>query len=114
LSNSGVVSGTYGSNLSVPVITVDAKGRITTLTTNTISPSLQEEAVEYSVLTDGETTFELSHTPSSTTLVRMYINGVLISQAASTRLGTMMTYNSTNNGEYNLTSGDRIQFYYYF
>jgi hypothetical protein len=114
LSNSGVVSGTYGSNLSVPVITVDAKGRITTLTTNTISPSLQEEAVEYSVLTDGETTFELSHTPSSTTLVRMYINGVLISQAASTRLGTIMTYNSTNNGGYNLTSGDRIQFYYYF
>jgi hypothetical protein len=114
LSNSGVVSGTYGSNLSIPVITVDAKGRITTLTTNTISPSLQEEAVEYSVQADGETSFDLSHTPSSTTLVRMYINGVLISQAASIINNFTMTYDPNNNGGYNLTVGDRIQFYYYF
>lgn len=114
LSNSGVVSGTYGSNLSIPVITVDAKGRITTLTTNTISPSLQEEAVEYSVQADGETSFDLSHTPSSTTLVRMYINGVLISQAASIINNFTITYDPNNNGGYNLTVGDRIQFYYYF
>ena len=114
LSNSGVVSGTYGSNLSIPVITVDAKGRITTLTTNTISPSLQEEAVEYSVQNDGETSFELSHTPSQTTLVRMYINGVLISQAASILSNSTMMYEANNNGGYILTTGDRIQFYYYF
>jgi hypothetical protein len=114
LSASGVTAGTYGSNLSIPVITVDAKGRITTLTTNTISPALQEESVEYSVLVDGENTFELSHTPSSTTLVRMYINGVLISQAASSRLDATMTYDPSLNGNYNLTTGDRIQFYYYF
>ena len=114
LSNSGVVSGTYGSNLSIPVITVDAKGRITTLTTNTISPSLQEEAVEYSVQIDGETSFDLSHTPSQTTLVRMYINGVLISQAACTINNFSMTYYPANNGGYILTTGDRIQFYYYF
>ena len=114
LSNSGVVSGTYGSNLSIPVITVDAKGRITTLTTNTISPSLQEEAVEYSVQIDGETSFDLSNTPSSTTLVRMYINGVLISQAASTLNNSTVTYDPNNNGGYTLTVGDRIQFYYYF
>jgi hypothetical protein len=114
LSASGVTAGTYGSNLSIPVITVDAKGRITTLTTNTISPALQEESVEYSVLVDGETTFDLYHTPSSTTLVRMYINGVLISQAASSRLVATMTYDPSLNGNYHLTSGDRIQFYYYF
>jgi hypothetical protein len=114
LSNSGVVSGTYGSNLSIPVITVDAKGRITTLTTNTISPSLQEEAVEYSVQVDGETSFDLSHTPSPTTLVRMYINGVLISQAASLLNNFTMTYDASYNGGYVLTAGDRIQFYYYF
>jgi hypothetical protein len=114
LSNSGVVSGTYGSNLSIPVITVDAKGRITTLTTNTISPSLQEEAVEYSVQIDGETSFDLSHTPSATTLVRMYINGVLISQAANILSNSTVTYDPNNNGGYTLTSGDRVQFYYYF
>jgi uncharacterized Zn-binding protein involved in type VI secretion len=114
LSASGVTEGTYGSNLSIPVITVDAKGRITTLTTNTISPALQEESVEYSVQVDGETTFDLSHTPSQTTLVRMYINGVLISQSASSLNNTTMTYNPASNGNYNLTTGDRIQFYYYF
>ena len=114
LSDTGVEPGIYGNNLEIPVITVDSKGRITTLGTSTISPSLQEESVEYSVVVDGQNTFELSHTPSSTTLVRMYINGVLISQAASTRLDATMTYDSTLNGNYNLTVGDRIQFYYYF
>jgi hypothetical protein len=114
LSDTGVTAGTYGSNLSIPVITVDTKGRITTLTTNTISPALQEESVEYSVQADGETTFDLSHTPSQTTLVRMYINGVLISQSASTLSNTTVTYDPALNGNYNLTTGDRIQFYYYF
>ena len=47
LSSSGVTAGTYGNNLAIPVITVDSKGRITTLTTNLLSPSLQEESVEY-------------------------------------------------------------------
>lgn len=33
LKNSGVVAGTYGSGLQIPVITVDSKGRITSATT---------------------------------------------------------------------------------
>jgi len=37
LSNTGVTANTYGSSMSVPVITVDAKGRITGLTTTVIS-----------------------------------------------------------------------------
>jgi hypothetical protein len=75
---------------------------------------LQEEAVEYSVQIDGETSFDLSHTPSATTLVRMYINGVLISQAANILSNSTVTYDPNNNGGYTLTSGDRVQFYYYF
>jgi hypothetical protein len=114
LSNSGVTAGVYGSNLEIPIITVDGKGRITTLTTNTISATLHEESVEYTVQVDGETSFELSHVPAQTTLVRMYINGVLISQSASSLNNTTMTYFSIFNGDYNLTEGDRIQFYYYF
>ena len=39
LSNSGVSSGSYGSSSLVPVITVDAKGRITSLTTTTVDAS---------------------------------------------------------------------------
>ena len=114
LSASGVTPGTYGNNLAIPVITVDGKGRITTLTTNLLSPSLQEESVEYSSVIDGQTIFSLSHIPSSSTLVRMYINGVLISQSANTKSGTTVTYIPANNGDYSLIAGDRIQFYYYY
>jgi hypothetical protein len=40
LANSGVTAGTYGSSTSVPVVTVDAKGRVTGVTTSAISGSL--------------------------------------------------------------------------
>jgi len=37
LANSGVTAGSYGSNSAVPVITVDAKGRVTSLSTSEIA-----------------------------------------------------------------------------
>ena len=37
LANSGVTANTYGSSTSIPVITVDAKGRITSATTSAIT-----------------------------------------------------------------------------
>lgn len=40
LANSGVAAATYGSASAVPVITVDAKGRVTNVTTASISGSL--------------------------------------------------------------------------
>ena len=39
LTNTGVISGTYGSSTAVPQITVDSKGRITTITTTAITAS---------------------------------------------------------------------------
>jgi hypothetical protein len=38
LINSGVSSGTYGSGLAIPIISVDEKGRITSASTSAISP----------------------------------------------------------------------------
>ena len=40
LANSGVTAGSYGSSTAVPVITVDAKGRVTSVTTSSISTTL--------------------------------------------------------------------------
>lgn len=37
LENSGVTAGSYGSGSAVPVVTVDAKGRITSITTNAVA-----------------------------------------------------------------------------
>lgn len=39
LENSGVTAGTYGSSSAIPAITVDAKGRVTSATTNAFSSS---------------------------------------------------------------------------
>jgi hypothetical protein len=40
LANSGVVAGTYGSTTAIPVVVVDAKGRITSISTESISTDL--------------------------------------------------------------------------
>jgi hypothetical protein len=37
LENSGVTAGTYGSSSAIPAITVDAKGRVTSATTNSVT-----------------------------------------------------------------------------
>jgi len=40
LANSGVTAGSYGGSTAVPVITVDAKGRVTAVSTSSISTTL--------------------------------------------------------------------------
>jgi hypothetical protein len=37
LANSGVTAGTYGSGTAIPVLTIDAKGRVTTATTTSVT-----------------------------------------------------------------------------
>src|SRR5210317_1515641 len=37
LSDSGVTAGTYGSSSAIPAITVDAKGRVTSASTNSVT-----------------------------------------------------------------------------
>jgi hypothetical protein len=49
LATSGVTAGTYGSATIVPIVTVDAKGRATTITTATITPA--ESSVTFTDIT---------------------------------------------------------------
>jgi hypothetical protein len=73
---------------------------------------LTEAADEPASITAGQVTFILSFTPSSRSKVKMYINGVRISNNAYTLATNTITYIPANNGGYALLATDRIQFDY--
>ena len=80
-------------------------------TTSTATAQAQDSNEEASA-TLNQTSFTLAHTPATTSKVRMYINGIRISNTAYTISGSTVTYIPTNNGAYDLAVGDRIQFDY--
>lgn len=61
---------------------------------------------------NAQTSFTLTQTPSINSKVKMYINGIRISNKAYTIASNRITYVPSNNGSYVLTTGDRIQFDY--
>jgi hypothetical protein len=75
-------------------------------------------------VTAGQTNFTLTQAPHSTSRLKMYINGILISQNAfvyktSSAFTTtaiaptpFLAYVTMNNGSYAIALGDRIQFVY--
>jgi hypothetical protein len=63
-------------------------------------------------LTESVVTFSLSQTPSPNSKVKMYVNGIRISNSAYSWTGTTLTYIPSNNGSYSLSVNDRIQFDY--
>jgi hypothetical protein len=124
----GALSGTTAS-----FTTVSTTGKITTgaitypntdgsngqvLTTNgsgTVSFSYPiTDATDEFTATASQTSFTLSHTPSARSKVKMYINGIRISNTAYSVSGTTLTYTASNNGSYSLTANDRIQFDYFY
>jgi hypothetical protein len=97
---------THGSNGQV--LSTSGSGTLTWL-----SIAVREVADQFSATT-SQTSFTLTQAPHSNSKVKMFINGVRISNTAYTCSGTTLTYNPTNNGSYSLTAGDRIQFDYYY
>jgi len=75
-------------------------------------PGSARETTDEFLALASQTTFNLSHTPSAASIVKMYINGVRISNSACSKSGSTLTYIPGNNGSYSLMSGDRIQFDY--
>jgi hypothetical protein len=75
-------------------------------------------------VTAGQTNFTLTQTPTATTKLKMFVNGILISQNAysykttsaftttATAPTPFLTYVTANNGSYVIALGDRIQFVY--
>lgn len=75
-------------------------------------------------VTAGQTNFTLTQTPTATTKLKMFVNGILISQNAysykttsaftttATAPTPFLAYVTANNGSYVIALGDRIQFVY--
>lgn len=80
---------------------------------SSISASAIEVADEFTA-TAVQTDFTLTQSPSANSRVKMYINGIRISNTAYSISGNTLTYNATNNGSYSLTATDRIQFDYFY
>jgi hypothetical protein len=83
-----------------------------TLSWGTPAPSVIEVADEFTA-TAAQTSFTLTQTPSVNSKVKMYINGIRISNTAYTVSGTTLTYIPASNGSYALAVSDRIQFDYF-
>ncbi len=79
-----------------------------------------------SATTASQTNFTISQIPSTTSKVKMYINGIRISNAAygfytSSAFTTVsatptiyIKYDATKNGSYNISVNDRVQFDYFY
>jgi hypothetical protein len=62
----------------------------------------------------AQTSFTLTQTPSSNSKVKMFVNGVRISNTAYSWSGTTLTYLPANNGSYGLSLNDRVQLDYFY
>ncbi|SFZ93256.1 hypothetical protein SAMN05428642_10323 [Flaviramulus basaltis] len=80
---------------------------------STGAAAVREVADEFTATAD-QRSFTLTQTPSTNSKVKMYINGVRISNAAYSTSGTTLTYVPASNGTYALKVTDRIQFDFYY
>ena len=101
----------------VGTITGIVKGNGTSAVTAAVNGtdfSLVREIADEFAATAGQTVFTLTQTKSANSKLKMFINGVRISNTAYALVGTTLTYSSASNASYALTLNDRIQFDYYY
>ena len=82
LANSGVTAATYGSTVTIPVITVDAKGRVTNITntginfgTATVQQAQTMQVQTRNTNADHYLTFVADDNPSAGTFELVYSDG---------------------------------------
>ena len=91
LANSGVATGTYGSSTAIPILTVDAKGRITSATTTSIIAGVNTvDAIAGTSNSNGATISgtSITLTPADAT------NGGIVTNGTQTFVGAK-TFSST-------------------
>ncbi len=94
------------------VLSTNGSGEVNWVTT--FSGSIVREVADEFTATASQTSFILTQTPSSNSKVKMYVNGIRLSNTAYSVSGNTLTYNPTNNGGYVLAAGDRIQMDFYY
>ena len=73
-----------------------------------------QEVADEPTATSAQTLFTLTQIPSVNSKVKMYINGIRISNNAYKILGLDLTYIPLKNGSYSIVTDDRIQFDYFY
>ena len=95
LANSGVVAGTYGSSTQIPVLTVDAKGRLTAVTTSSITVGNGTLTLATSGIATGSQTFTANQATNGTFTVN--VPGTNIAEGTRTTTAVPIT-SSTGTG----------------
>ena len=72
------------------------------------------EVTDEFTATASQTIFTLTQTPPSNSKVKMFVNGVRISNTAYSWSGTTLTYVPVNNSGNSLINTDRVQFDYFY
>ena len=112
----GIVAVANGGT-GVGTITGIVKGNGTSAVTAAVNGtdySLVREVSDEFAATASQTVFTLTQTKSANSKLKMFINGVRISNTAYSLVGVTLTYTPANNASYSLTVSDRIQFDYYY
>jgi hypothetical protein len=104
----------YGGTNGIPTrLAKGADGQVLQLSSGlpvwAASTSITEVSDEFTA-TAAQTTFTISHAKGTNRTIKMYINGIRISNTAYSDSSTTVTYNSANNDGYTIAAGDRIQF----
>ena len=109
LATTGVSAGSYGSSTAIPTVTVDAKGRITGITTNTITPGggtvvagegLQKSATGDTLSLAAPTVYTCTVTSNATTVSAT--NGryqqITLTAGSTTDTISFSNFGATNTG----------------
>ena len=113
VNTSGTIS---AGTVTYPNIHNSISGQILTINNTGIASwaagaSITELSDEFTA-TDAQTSFTITHSKGTNRTIKMYINGIRISNTAYSDSSTTVTYNSISNGGYTIVAGDRIQFDY--
>jgi hypothetical protein len=101
LTNTTVTAGNYGSAASVPTIVVDAKGRVTSITTNAISTSFTVAGTSGTATVSGGSTLTLAGTYGVTVAVGTTYANIATPQDLRSTAGP--TFANVTAGEITIT-----------